>query len=352
MGTWNPWGGVVDGAAGAPHDVGLLWGPGSLGTGGGSISPPLFDLDAADEAVGIVFMVPKDGTITDVGFYIGATAGAFPDYYVSIETVGADGLPTGADYGGSAQTEFTPAGGAEHRWITLDTPATATAGDIVAAIVGPGVDAPSAGNEIRIRVLGGGLSEVGLPHGITAPAGAWGHVAGGYVYPIAVKYNDGTVEGLAATAFTTAQFDSADTPDEVGCKFTLPMDAKCRGARVSFGWLDPDAGYEVKLYNNADALIASAAVSDEDYQGGFHMVDVFWDEVALTADAVYRLTVLATHATATILLWSFTFPDAASRNWVPEGARWTGTERTDAGAWTDEALEQPAVALWLPSITV
>lgn len=327
--------------------VKCLWGPASLCNTSGVITDSDFDLDAAGEKIANIFVVPKDGTITHIGFYIAATAGTFPNYYVSLETLNATGDPSGTLYGGSAQTSFVPTGGIEHRWITLSTPATANAGDIIAAVVGPGVTAPSAGNEIAILNPSIG-DNIGLPRKSEYTV-AWSLAQGSA--PIAVKYNDGTVEGLTVTSFLGELFDQADTPDEMGNKFTLPAQMICYGARVGFNSLIADASYQICLYDNTDTLVASTTIGDEDYHKGLQMVDVFWDNVTIPANTTYRLTIKSTHATATVRPFRLTFPDTASRNWMPEGSNWSGTERTDAGGWTDTALELHWMGLWVNDIT-
>jgi len=326
--------------------VKVLWGPASLADWTIS-SDANYDLDDADDKVAVAFAVPWDGTIEKVGFYIDVFNGAPPDYKVTIETLAADGQPSGADYGGSAFGGFTPAG-VGWLWVALGTNATVAAGDLVAAVVGPQVVAPTPADSIDI-----GVRTLGLESGSPAYkqfSTAWATVSGRP--PIAVQYDDGTVYGLAAISCEGETFDIADTPDEMGCKFTVPADMVCYGARVGFNSALANASWEVRLYNAADAVIASMTIDDEDKalrDENWH--DAFWDEVSLTAEAVYRLTVRATHATAIIKPGRITFPDADSRDAMPEGPRWTGTERTDLGAWTDTALEQGYMAIWVNDIT-
>lgn len=325
--------------------VGVLWGPASL-AGWGIASDANFDLDDADDKAAVAFAIPKDGEIDRVGFYIDVFNGAPPDYKVTIETLAVTGYPTGVDYGGSAFGGFTPAG-VGWLWVNLGTNATVAAGDMVAAVVGPQAVAPTAANSIDVGVQKLG-SDSGLPVYCNYTT-AWTDQDGRP--PIAVRYTDGSVYGLAAISCEGELFDIADTPDEMGCKFTVPADMVCYGARVAFNSAAANASYEVRLYNAASAVIASMTIDDEDKAArdqNWH--DAFWDEVTLTAEAVYRLTLRATHATARIKPGRITFPDGDSRDAMPEGARWTGTERTDLGAWTDTALEQGYMAIWVNDI--
>ena len=325
--------------------VGVLWGPASLMNWNVSIDGD-YDLDDADDAIAFRFCIPKDGVIDRVGFYIKVFNGAPPDYQVSIETLDASGWPSGANYGGSLPQAFTPVG-VGHLWITMANTAAGVAGDLVAAVISPTAVPPDAVNSIDIlnNIFG---DDSGLSARVQYTT-VWTTVKS--IPPISIRYTDGSVHGLSVTSFVGEIFDQADTPDETGCKFTVPTDMVCYGARVAFNLCGGNASYEVRLYNAVDDLIASTVIDDEDKaNAGTGMMDVFWDEVALTKDAVYRLTLISTHATVTITPARFMFPDADSRNWTPEGARWTGTERTDAGAWTDEALEQGYMALWINDI--
>jgi len=331
-----------------PTDVKVLWGPGSLGVWS-RLSASDHDLDDSDDSIGSVFIVEKDGIISKVGFCIRYFNGAPPDYKVSLETVDAAGNPSGTDYGGSAPGEFTPAG-AGWLWVSLGTPATAVAGDIIAAVVRPGAVPPTATDSIDVLVsyFGGNLV---LPRQIYYST-SWTHQEG--IPGIAVQYSDDSVSCLGITSCEGESFDSTDTPDEVGCKFTVPANMVCFGARVAFNTVSSSAPYDVRLYNAADSLIASVSIDDEDksIRGGSGAHDAFWDEVTLIADATYRITICATSETLSVRPARLTFPDSNAKAWIPEGTRWSGTERTDGGAWTDEALEVGYMALWINSITL
>ena len=325
--------------------VNVLWGPASL-INWNIFSDSSYALNDADDKLGFRFCIPKDGTIDRVGFYISVFNGAPPDYQVSIETLDAAGVPSGVDYGGSTPGVFAPAG-VGHLWVALGVNATAVAGDLVSAVIGPTIVAPDAGNCISVLYNPLGDS-IGLPSAFYFTA-AW--LRSSNIRPIAVRYIDGSVCGLTVTSCVGEAFDQADTPDEMGCKFSVPADMICYGARVAFNTCVGSASYEVRLYDAVDNLIASTVIDDEDKaNSGTGMIDVFWDEAALTKDAIYRLTLISTHATSTITPARFIFPDTDSRDWVPEGIRWSGTERTDVGAWADTALEQQYMAIWINDI--
>lgn len=331
--------------------VNLVWGPAAYGQWGVGALLVKINLDDSNDKLAMAMALPKDGVIDRVGCCIATINGAPPDYQVSVETLDGAGLPSGADYGGSAAGSWSP-GGVGWVWVALGTNATANAGDIIAAVIGPTGVAPDGVDNIEV-VRFPIVTSTGLPREYYYSA-SWG--TGAYHVPVAVRYTDGEVVGVAASSCQGEAFDSADTPDEMGCKFTVPADMTCYGARLGFNDTEADTSYEILLYNDADAVIGQATIADGDHaRGGSiggRLVSVYWDAVALTADAVYRLTVRATHATALVQPARITFPDVDSRNWMPEGSRWTGTERTDQGAWTDIALEQHYMGLLISDITL
>jgi hypothetical protein len=238
------------------------------------------------------------------------------------------------------------------QWLTLATPATAAAGDLVAVRIWPdsGSTVPTTAfvtvrRAFRIGNLG---SALGLPHS-TEFATAW--TKSGALPILTYRYSDGAVGPLpavSASTVVTSAFTPSTTPDEVGAKFQLPWGAVCRGARVQLDVTTlATSALTIKLYSAADALLASATIPAATLAStSLSNVDVFWDAVTLTADTDYRLTVLPTAADNT-QLGAFAAVDTDSKAALACGDRWQLTQRTDAGAWTDTALTVPLVGLWL-----
>jgi len=326
-----------------PTDVKVLWGPASLAPwsrGGWDID---YDLDDSDDKVAVTFIVEKDGTIDRIGFNIAVFNGSPPDYQVSLETVDDNDCPTGTDFGGSAPGTFSPTG-TGWLWVSLGTPATVAVGDRVAAVIGPTASVPSAANSIDIISAGVGAPNFYLPE-VKYFTTSW--ITRHEIPPIAVRYTDDDVSGLAAESLLGETFTSAEGPDEMGCKFTLPADMICYGVRA--GFQSCVGSYDMKLYSDTDVLLASISVELD--KSSNLTQDFFWDAVSLPA-GTYRLTVCSTSSTFSVTPARITFPDTDSRDWIPEGTRWSGTERAGAGAWTDEALEVGYMALWINSITL
>jgi len=328
-----------------------IWGPASL-VGWKKDAFITHDINAGDRALAWCFNAPKGGVINAVGIYIDAITGNPPAYDVGVYDQAAGGEPdTASPAGGSATQsyDFTVTG---WHWITLGTPATVNVGDWLAAAVKGNVGTPpDGGNFVKVRKRGFG--NVTSPRLMYQQSGYW-YKERSYGN-IAVRYNDGQVHGVACVNLFATAFDQADTPDELGCKFTLPFDCKCFGASVGFHY-EYDGSFEVRLYDAADNVLATTVVSDPDYvrgpgSDGFHG-QFFFDSVDLTAGLTYRLTVRSTHATGTIGIAEITFDAEASRDFMPEGARWEHTDRTDLGAWTDDHDKLPYMALWLEDMTI
>lgn len=340
--------------------VNMLWGPAALGSyPRAAVGLSGYALDDSNDAVAQVFAIPRSGTITKIGVYCTAVTGDPPAYNVGLVTVGAStGIPSTSAYGGSALTtyDFTAGGWV---WITLPTPATAVAGESAAVHIWPTGSVPDGSNYATLSnglMVSGGSA--GLPR-VPYYSVSWNVADREGWTAIAVQYSDGLVAGLPMDNCNTLTFDSADTPDEVGCRFTLPFSANSFGCRLVLCDAASSAPFVVTLYDAADNMLASYTISDEDEanQGGTYptLIDCHWAEAALTADAVYRLAIKATSGTLTITPSLASFESAASLTnnlTIPEAGRWMQTTRTDGGAWTDTAAGLVWMALWINSMTL
>ena len=318
-----------------------------------TVSAASLTLNDADNSVAWTFMAPKTGTIDTVGLVIVTRTGTPPAYNVGLVTIDASGYPTTTPFGGSAieSYNFTTTGWV---WVTLATPASVTAGDIVTVRVWPGATPPDASNSVRTGCAWQGA--VGTIPRFIRYTTAWSYDASmGQWGPWAVRYSDGTIYGVPSTSKDNTAFDSVTSPDEMGCLFQLPFNATCVGVRMSFDTVDASQNIEVRLYDSdGSTVLASIVVTDVDSiaPGVPDVLDFFWSGVALLKNTNYRVTVLATNNTTIgIELWSFTFDAATSRAGVPDGLNWQQTQRTDLGSWTQDNTKFPYMALWLSDIS-
>lgn len=329
--------------------VKILWGPAAIGPANITSSAlSSTNLSDADNAAAWSFCVPADGTIEAIGFLVTAENGTSPAYNTGIVTVDTSGNPTTSAYGGSAITEaqWTSTG---WKWVTLSTGATANAGDWAAVHIYPSGSTPDGSN--YAAVAHGGVADGGINHTYLT---SW--TPAQYGAPMAIKYaTTGAIYGFALTSTTTyVAINSGTTPDEAGMLFQVPAAMTCTGARFgadTLGW-GSAATADVVLYSAADAVLASATISDKDLADPSDYVNVFWDGVALSAATNYRLVVKPTTSTngnVTVPKWSV--ESAAARAMWPEGASWQWTERTNAGAWTDTDTAIGYMGLWVSDIT-
>jgi hypothetical protein len=342
-------------ASSTPTSVNLVWGPASLGEWKASGALATYALDDADDSEMQVLAAPKDGTINKVGMLIPTVTGDPPAYNVGLVTLDANGAPTTTAFGGSAAetVDFSTTG---FIWVTLSTPATVQAGDLFAVRVWPTASSPSGAACVAIA------DEVIIASVMQARKGTYSTAftqAAGYG-AFAVQYSTGETVGLPITATMDEIYDAADSPDEAGGLFTVPTTMVCRGARIGLDTVGSGTSFTVKLYGPTGTLLASCDVPDEDHPlqpsaASFGTADFFWDPVTLSPNTNYRLTVLGTHATSTVAPGQMTFESAASKTnniTIPEVTRWSKTERTNEGEWTDTATALPWFALLVSSITL
>jgi hypothetical protein len=331
--------------------VATLWGPATIGqanvANGALTATPL---NNSTNAVGWSLSLPKDGSITDVGFYIVAENGTSPAFNVGLTTLDTSGRPTTSAYGGSAITsaQWTTTG---WKWVTLSTPATAAAGDFAAVHIYPGGSPPDGSNNITV-IASTGI--VAVNHGVTQNfSGSWAGTAG--QPPMAVKYSGGEIYGFAFSTNTTfLTVRSNTTPDEVGCLFSVPANMTCCGAKLyalNIGW-GAAATADIVLYDASSNVLASNTISDKDFVDDSTPVSVFWDSVNLTANTNYRLIVKpTTAATGDIIVAKWAFESTAAMAYVPCGTTWQWTQRTDAGAWSETNTAITPLGLWISDIT-
>ncbi len=318
-----------------------VWGPASASISARSSlnSGSLFNLNDADNAVRVRFVVPKDGTLSKIGIRIDDIVGTPPAYSVSFKDGG------GNLYGGCAAEDYTFSTDGYH-WVTLATPATAQAGDLVLATLEPGGTAPDGGNYIQVVYYMSALNTV-LP--VTQRyTTSWLSSTGS---DFGVLYSDDSVALPGILSGLPLGIRTSSTPDEGGALLRVPFACQCRGALTANYPANASADFEVRLYNAAGTVLASAT-HDGTYHGsgaGFYTYE--WDAVTLAADTDYRLAILPTTTNYTYLNMQY-HDAAASRAWWPEGARWQLSTRTDAGSWTEDDTAMPMLALILSEITL
>lgn len=306
-------------------------------------------IDASTELCAFVFRVPKSGNIRTIGFRTGAvTVDASTRLNVNLETVSAtDGNPTGTDYGGSAAGAASAAPTA-NSWnsIALGTDATATAGDIVAAVIGYGTFV--AADTVVISVVNSGNTlQQDFPYVDAFVGGAWAKSA--VQLPlVSIGYSDGTYDYIAGTApysNITNQSYASNTAgtDEYALSFQVPWPCRLRGVAAE---VDGEGDYEVIIYSGTSAL--ETITVDKDIRGSVTRKLAYFrfpTGQTLTANTVYRLGIRPTTTTA-IVLPIYTVNSAAIFDQMNGGQAFCLGTRLDQGAWAaDTTTQRPAI--WL-----
>lgn len=336
-------------------DVGRVrWGPAARHTvtlkgSGHNTAFPAVSIDDSGEFIGQSFLAPKSGTINRCGVRVMAVNGSCPDMNIGITGRNASGIPDGTPAGGSAAQLFSPAAG--WQWVTLGTPAVVTAGDILYVQLWEGGTPPSGANNLTVAWdemfdEPNTVDRLDMAYRFLG-FGSWNYSP----VPVAYSYNDGSVYGFACTNYADEIFDSADTPDEVGCRFVVPFDCTCVGILAHLGAVTANGAFEARLYNSIDTVLATWTCTDTDkiFTRGLKSFPIA--PVDLTALATYRVTIRSTHASATLVVSGLKFNAAGDQAHVfQDGGNWDKTERTDLGAWTNTTDEVAMMGIVLSDI--
>lgn len=318
----------------------LIIGPTSLGALYDANQISLVDskerLDATDEYASMAFCINQTQQINKVGFYVAVISGTSSAYLISLETLNVSGVPSGSNYGGSSGTVYLCNQFVQGwNWIDLSTPATGTAGNLVAA---------------RVRCIGGASSTdyLVISNHLSYRSDTPRYIGSGLQTqahpPFAIQYSDNLVQGLPISGYSNPSFTSSNDPDEMGMKFTVPMPMTCEGADITatFGG---NANFRILLYQE-DAVIRVVDVVDEDRIASTLTTakpsfKVYWPIVELQENTNYRITIQPYSSNAE--LYEYTLTTGTYRYVYPGGTYFSETYRTSSGSFTDD----PQKFLWM-----
>jgi len=305
-----------------------------------------YRLDDANDAIGYIYMVPKDGTITHLGIYMTQKNGTVPDYNIGLVTVDSAGAPTTTAYGGSANQTISPSTmDVGWYWIELSTPASvAQQGDIVAIHIWPTASAPTSSNFAEFAWDDIFLSNLPRQHRFTT---SWS--AGTGIPSSGMKYSDDTVVGFPITAMI---YEDLTSTDEFGVYFQFPFGLKCNGAvlQIPSNFAGTEA-FDIILYNSVDTELASVSISDINIVDfGLERFQVSWDDVTLETGTPYRLVIKSTTANSIFGVGVVLQDSTYYSQFVPTATTWIGTYRTGAGSWTNQVTHLPWIGLSISEI--
>jgi hypothetical protein len=301
-------------------------------------------LDAAAEALAVIFQAPLTGTIDRIGFRTGTvTTGATVTCTiegVSVTTGDPDGVAAGSGTVAIADTD-------DNVWkeATLSSTAAVTRGNVYAAVI-----TVPAGANLNVVYAGTAIDNIAglnLPYSDEFLAGVWSKSNNAAV--INIRYDSGVYEPigtLPASGIAITTFNSGSTPDERGLFFQLPFPATLTGAIVNGLFT---GGSTIKVYDSDGTTVLTSLVVDPDQAGSANAGPyrfLFPATVALAKTTNYRISVLPSSASNNTLT-DFTVNTAAMMDAFDGGQAFHLTTRTDAGAWTQTTTQRPFIYLLL-----
>jgi hypothetical protein len=283
-----------------------------------------------------IFKVPVSGTVTKLVFV--STLWSFGTATITggLFTVDSAGLPTTTAYGGMAVGTVSVGGNGAFT-ITLATPASVTAGDIVAAKFtyssGTGVFS-YAGYQT-------GNGNIGFPYAYSSTKRA--------VFPITgIEYSGGVyncIPGLSTiVSQTTDAFNSGSSPNEYGVQFQSNVDATVYGAAIDIN-VAANATFDVVLYSPSSVALATKSIDPDILSAngtqGKLMVE-FDTPVTISGQSNYILAVKPTSAN-NVTLPTLQYMSQAAKDQALIGSTTMKVSRTGTGAWTSVVADAPQI---------
>ena len=310
-------------------------------------------LDAADEAIGNVFSVPKSGNIRKIHTACRTTTtGATME--ARVETLSA-GFPSGTLWGTNTNGTLVVNNTDDNVILTftLTADAAVVAGDTLAVIVkNPTV---SFGN-INFALAPADTDNTGLPYGVANTTGSYAAFSQNAPLVMALEYDDGTIVGIDAvnppcTALTAITINTGTTPDVAGLRFQFVETVSCSGAWI---WMDLDGDAKIQLVDTAwdgtDGDVLAMATVDSDNRNGTtpRIFRVRFPSVVLSPATPYRLVVNPTSVTSVALYDSTTSSSALMAAWATNFCTTTAKDPNDDTDWTNYnsgTFRQPYIGL-------
>lgn len=325
-------------------------------------------MDATGERLGTVYCVTKAGDIAKVLFYNAAVTSG-DTIKASIQTVGADGLPTGTVWAtatGNKAYGTVAISTSDTGWhtVTFTEVAPVVAGDIIAIVFE--WNSYSSGNmrfytnACIATVPGGSIRFPYMVTDITASPGTWviapyygsGGLAITLEYDGGNYYNNFNADGLACTS--TFALGTGSTPDEVGNYFQVPFTMRAYGFCL---YIDLDYAVTVSLLDSSNTVLANREL-DPDWRcgtaAGPHFFPFDPDPAALVTlqpSTWYRL-IITPSSSNTVAAYYLDVPSAAAMATLDGGALCYATSRDNGGAWTNLGTRRWAVYLLIDQIDI
>jgi hypothetical protein len=308
------------------------------------------NINNTNDKMGIVFTVPKSGTLD----WFEVRLGTIPDtpdngLRFSFQDVSlTTGFPDGTQdqfvdvtSGFTANTWLVPPSVMTNDGTSGGVKRTVTQGDLLACVVE--FVTFVAGDSVNFSSISGNASYyTGYFYGASAATGSY--AKGPTIPVIALKYSDGTYAEFPfplwpiLTVDTTNTFNNTSTPDERALRFQVPFGCTICGF---FAHINNDAVLDVVLYDAASSVLRTIS-QDPDVRSttSFQPTIVYFPEVTLSANTTYRLAVKPTSG-SNVGTRDFALSTNALFGALPGFSQFFLSTRTDAGAWTDTNTSCP-----------
>lgn len=328
--------------------------PGFIMRGDRAPNDIYYTLDAADELCGVVFQIPRTGTLTKlcVRSRLVTKSDAVK---ISIQTVDpTTGYPTGTLYQANAYGVIDSVAAQTNYWVALNSGngISVTKTDIVAVVFE--FDSYVAGN----LQFSTGISN--MPTGYGQFPYSFGYAASTWTLGTSPNMNvglqylvDGTaivepvMYGLPGVRSTNLSVNSGSNPNVVGMRFKLPYVCRLAGVMVN---VDLDDTLDVILYDSDGTTVLESWTLDPDISGTDVGMSI-WLQLPtpriMQIDRVYRLVVAPQTATNTSIqhITVADDGDAKAMAAVDGGAEWYTTSclgtPTQLSDWTDAPTNRP-----------
>lgn len=309
-----------------------------------------FTLDQATDALEVIFQAAEAVTISRLGFRYGVRTGTPPTFQISLQGVDGSGFPDGVIKGGGspASATFTPPASAAWdstwQWITLANSYVSTRGELLSMVIARSSGTIDGSNNSSFsQEAAYALAQGQFPYPITNNNGTRTKLLR---MPVFGYGSVGTAYGRPVQATMLTTINSGTTPDEYGLRFKLEAGwgTSCQvvGVRTSLA-ITAGSSYKAVLYDGTTVLQDVTMDSDHVASNPNAAVQIFFDEASLSTlvfGNVYRIAIQPQTA-GSHNVYGFSVAANADLAAYPGGIEFYGTQRTDAGAWTDVDTDRP-----------
>lgn len=315
-------------------------------THGGALST----IDADAEAICVVCQIPRSGTLTDVAFYAASITTGDAGMLAEIETVGADGLPTGVRYKTNSNGIINIASVDDNivktAGINGGAGVSCARGDVVAIYI----KRPASGTMNGAFRTISPLSTIyaGFPYGLDYQITAAGVWTKKYNYPSIALNIGGWICPPGTALLGTPLLENFASPKERGILVNFPLKTRLAGF---YAYITAVAGEDFigKLYSDPTGTPVERATTntyDADQRqittASWHYF-MFNTPYEMGKDTDYVIAIQATTAGAIDLAYFLAEAAYSACHMFGPGAVLYGRDNAASGAFSATATKIPVI---------